>query len=328
MPIKTTGSRVKKLFNPINVCLLVAVAAVLYGYRAPQPAPSVEIQNASGAVQLQNSKNGIAILNASGLAPGHQVTGTVQLTNSGTGAGVLDLAQTNLVDTPGAGPGLLSQAVQLSISDVTNPGSPVGVFSGPPSALGTRSLGSMSPGQSRTYSFTATMPGSSAHALAGSAVHMRYAWTLTGDGSSAGGGGAGGGAKPSPGHGGGTAGVGGAGAASKMPVSVKVNVKKAAKKGLIAVTVKCGQPCKLTAAAAAKGKPAVRTRRKSGRVKQAGKRATIKLKLSKAGKKALAKRLKKKKSVALTVTVKAQDPHGAWRTVKKKAKVKRLKKKH
>jgi hypothetical protein len=322
---------VKKLLNPVNVCLLVAVAAVVYSYRPPEPAPSVEIQNASGAVELQNSKNGSAILNASGLAPGHQVTGTVQLTNSGTGAGTLDLAQMDLTDSPGPGLGLMSNLVQLAISDVTNPASPVSVFSGTPSALNTRSLGSMSPGQTRTYSFTATMPLGAATALAGSAMHMRYHWTLTGDGSSSGGGSTGGGKpkpKPGGGSGGGTAGAGGAGAVSKMPVSVKVNVKKAVKKGLIAVTVKCGQACKLTATAAAKGKPAVRTRRKSGRVKAAGKKATIKLKLSKAGKKALAKRLKKKKSLALTVTVKAQDPHGAWRTVKKKAKVKRPKKKH
>ena len=111
---------------------------------------------------------------------------------------------------------------------------------------------------------------------------------------------------------------------SKMPVSVKVNVKKAAKSGLIAVTVKCGEPCAINAYAAAKGKPAVRTRRESGRVKAAGKSATIKLKLSKAGKKALAKRLKKK-TATLTVTVKAKDPRGVWKTVAKKVKVKRAK---
>jgi hypothetical protein len=109
-------------------------------------------------------------------------------------------------------------------------------------------------------------------------------------------------------------------------VSVKVSTKKALKKGLIAVTVKCAEACKLNATAAAKGKPAVKTRRKSGRVKAAGKKTTIKLKLSKAGKQALAKRLAKKKSLKLSVTVKAQDPRGAWRTVKKSASVKRPKK--
>lgn len=307
----------KKLFNPSYLCLLIAVAVVVVGYRPPDRGPSVEIQNASGEVQLQNSKNGSAIFQTAGLAPGRNVTGTVQLANSGSGAGALSLSQANLVDIPGTGLGLLSTALQLSISDVTNPSSPVSVFSGTAATLGSRSLGSMAPGQSRTYSFTASLPVGGTNALSGSAMSMRYVWTLTGGGN------------VRPGGVGGAAGAGGGGAVvSKMPVSVKVNVKRALKKGVIAVTVKCGKPCKLNAYAAAKGKPAVRTRRKSGRVKTAGKRATIKLKLSKAGKKALAKRLTKKKTVPLTVTVKAQDPGGAWKTVKKKAKVKRAKKHH
>ncbi len=309
----------KKLFNPSYLCLLIAVAVVVIGYRPPDRGPSVEIQNASGEVQLQNSKNGSAIFQTAGLAPGRNVTGTVQLANSGSGPGALSLSQADLVDNPGAGLGLLSSVLQLSITDVTNPSAPVSVFSGTPAALGNRSLGSMTPGQSRTYSFTASLPVGGTNALSGSAMSMRYVWTLTGDGSSTGGG------NGRPGGGGGAAGAGGGAAVSKMPVSVKVNVKSALKKGVISVTVKCGQACKLNAYAAAKGKPAVRTRRKSGRVKKAGKKVTIKLKLSKAGKKALAKRLTKKKTLPLTVIVKAQDPGGAWKTVKKTAKVKRKK---
>jgi hypothetical protein len=307
---------VKKLLNPVNLCLLVAVAGLLYAYRSPAPAPKVEIQNASGEITLQNSKNGAAVFNAAGLAPGHAVTGTVQLTNNGSAVGVLSLAQTDMVDNPGAGLGALSNAVQLSIRDVTNPAVPVNVFSGTPSTVGTLSAGWLWPGQSRTYSFTATMPTGGSNSVEGSAMSMRYVWTLTG-----------GSATPRPpSGGGGTAGVGPGGViVSKMPVKVAVNTKKAVKSGLIRVTVKCGQPCRLNAYAAAKGKPAVRTRRKSGKVKAAGKKATIKLRLSKAGKKALRKRLAKKKSLSLTVTVKAQDPYGFWRTVKKRGKVKRAK---
>ncbi len=309
----------KKVFNPSYLCLLVAVAVVVIGYRPPERAPSVEIQNASGEVQLQNSKNGAAILQTAGLAPGRNVTGTVQLANSGSGPGALTLSQSGLVDNPGSGLGVLSSVLQLSITDVTNPSAPVSVFSGTPAALGSRPLGSMAPGQSRTYSFAASLPVGGTNALSGSAMSMRYVWTLTGDGSGGGAGGTGSG-NTRPG--------GGGVIASKMPVSVKVNVKSALKKGVISVTVKCGQACNWNTYAAAKGKPAVRTRRKSGRVKVAGKKATIKLKLSKAGKKALAKRLKKQKTVPFTVTVKAQDPGGAWKTVKKTAKVKRPKKNH
>jgi hypothetical protein len=305
---------VKKLFNPTYVCLLIAVAVLAYGLRPPADAPTVEIQNASGEVQLANSKNGTAVFQTGNLAPGQQVTGTVQLSNTGSGAGDLDLSQADLVDTPGPGLGALSGALQLSVQDVTNPGSPVTVFNGTPGALGNRALGSLPAGQTRTYAFTAALPSSGDNTVSGASMSARYVWRLTGPDS---GGGTGGGTGVA-----GT-GIGSVGAVSKMPVSVKVNVKKAVKKGLIAVSVKCGEPCALNAYAAAKGKPTVRTRRKTGRVKAAGKSATIKLTLSKAGKAALVKRLAKKKSVTLSVTVKAKDPRGVWKTVAKKVKVKR-----
>lgn len=303
----------KKLFNPNYACLLIAVVVVAVGLRPPADGPSVRTQNASGEVQLTNSKDGSAILQTGNLAPGQQVTGTVQLANTGPGNGDLDLTQADLPDTPGPGLGALSGALQLSIRDVTNPGSPVNVFSGAPSALGNKALGKLAPGRSRTYSFTATLPSSGVTNVAGSAMSARYVWTLTGPGGSGG----------SGGSGGGIAGGGSGGAPSAMPVTVRVNVKKALKKGLITVTVKCGEACKMNAYAMAKGKPAVRTRLKSGSVKVVGKQATIKLKLSKAAKRALAKRLKKKKALPLTVTVKAQDPRGAWKTITVKVKVKR-----
>jgi len=317
---------VKKLLNPTYLCVLVAVAVLAYGLRPPAAAPSVEIQNASGEVQLANSKNGSAVFQTGNLAPGQQVSGTVQLSNTGANAGDLDLSQADLVDTPGPGLGSLSGALQLSIQDVTTPSSPVTVFSGAPSALGNKPLGTLPAGQSRTYSFTAALPPGGDNSVSGSSMSTRYVWKLTGP-EEGGGASTGGGTTT-----GGTTTTGGGGIAitppaplpgvSKMAVSDKANVKKTAKTGAFPVTVKCAEACGLNAYAAAKGKPAVRTRRKSGRVKTAGKSVTIKLQLSKAGRRALAKRLKKK-SVAVTVTVKAQDPRGAWRTVTKKVSVKR-----
>ncbi len=322
----------KKLLNPVNLCLLVAVAGLLYAYRPPAPAPKVEMQNASGEITLQNSKNGAAVFNASGLAPGHAVTGTVQLSNNGSAVGVLNLAQTDMVDNPGAGLGALSSAVQLSIRDVTNPAVPVNVFSGTPSAVGTVSAGWLWPGQSRTYSFTATMPsGGSNDSIEGSAMSMRYLWTLTGGGSApgsgSGSGSAGGSTTPRPpSGGGGTAGVGPGGVfVSKMPVKGGGEHQEGAQEGPDQRDREVRPALPPQRLRRGQGQAACRTRTKSGKVKVAGKKATIKLKLSKAGKKALKKRLAKKKSLKLTVTVKAQDPYGFWRTVKKTGKVKRAK---
>src|SRR5215210_3320631 len=58
LPIRNTRSEMKKLLNPSYACMLIAVAVVAYGLRAPADGPSVRIENASGEVQLQNSRDG------------------------------------------------------------------------------------------------------------------------------------------------------------------------------------------------------------------------------------------------------------------------------
>src|SRR5688572_31218790 len=63
--------------------------------------PAVEILNASGTLQVTNSGAGQAIFQAAGLAPGGSVTGTVQLSNTGTLTGDLSLAQLDVQDQPG-----------------------------------------------------------------------------------------------------------------------------------------------------------------------------------------------------------------------------------
>src|SRR3954451_8079164 len=105
--------RVKKLLNPVNICLLVVVAGLLYGYRPPERAPSVEIQNASGEIQLANSRNGSAVFQTAGLAPGRSVSGPVQLSNTATSAGALDLQQADILDPPGPGVAGLAGLLQL-----------------------------------------------------------------------------------------------------------------------------------------------------------------------------------------------------------------------
>ena len=58
------------------------------------------LTQATGDLRLSNSADGQAIFQASGLAPGRSVTGTVQLTNSGTLPGDLSLQQLDVSDSP------------------------------------------------------------------------------------------------------------------------------------------------------------------------------------------------------------------------------------
>lgn len=331
----------RKPLNPSFLLMLVALAVAAWGLRAPAEEPSVRIERASGDVQLVNSKDGSAVFSATGLAPGQTVSGTVELSNTGSGEGDLDLTQQDLVDTPGPGLGLLSAAVELTIRDITAPGAPVTVFTGSPSALSNKPLGTLAPGQSRTYHFTASLPEGIQAATAGSGLSMRYVWKLEGEGSGGGGsggsggsggggsGGSGGGSGGGPsiaggGSGGGGAGGGGAGgvAVSRMPVWTKVDTRRWHSKRLIYVKVRCNEACAISASAAAKGKPAMRTRRKSARAK--GRRwVTVKLKLSKGNRNALLKRLKRRRSVPVIVTVKVTDPRRAVRAIAKRATAKR-----
>ena len=162
--------------------------------------PRAVISQADGGLNVTNSRDGQAIFQAQGLAPGRSVTGTVQLTNAGTLAGDLGFRQLDVQDQPGVNGGRLSDAVHLDVTDITG-GNLVPVFAGQLGAFQSQGLGSIAPGEARTYRFTASLPDGGAppsptggdNAYAGSALTVRYSWTATAPDPGEGGGGTGGG---------------------------------------------------------------------------------------------------------------------------------------
>ena len=78
----------------ITLAAIFAVVAVWAGngLATPQP-PRAILVDASGDLQVTNSRDGQAIFQANGLAPGGSVTGTVRVSNTGSLAGDLGLAQ-------------------------------------------------------------------------------------------------------------------------------------------------------------------------------------------------------------------------------------------
>ena len=114
---------------------------------------------------------------------------------------------------------------------------------------------------------------------------------------------------------------------SKMRVSIKVNAKKALKKGRVDVSVRCAEPCKIRAYAMLRKRKKMKTRRKSAVTRVANKKATIKLKLPKKVKANLKKTLAKKKKDYIVVYVTATDPRGGVVNLKKQVRVKKAKKK-
>ena len=289
--------------------------------------PAAVISQASGTFQITNSRDGQAIFQAQGLSPGRSVSGTVQLSNTGSIAGDLGLEQLDVVDQPGANGGLLSTAVQLDVQDITG-GSLIPVFAGQLASLQTRALGNIAPGESHTYRFIASLPDGGTppsptggdNAYAGSALSVRYAWKAT---------------APDTGGGGGGGGGGGTGPSGTDPVfKFRVVSKQVLKNGILDVMASCDRACTVTAyAQLPKAKKRARktatTRRKVATLGVPNKTARIRLKLSKKNKRALKKALRKKKKVALTLRLSVGATSGApQKPYSKKVVVKRPKKKH
>jgi hypothetical protein len=286
----------------MTLAAIAAVSAWVVAASAGSAAkPTAVITQASGTFSITNSRDGQAIFQAHGLAPGRSVTGTVQLSNAGTLAGDLGLHQLDVVDQPGANGGLLSNAVQLDVKDITG-GNLVPVFAGQLASLQSSALGSLAPGEARTYRFTASLPDSGPppsptggdNSYAGSAMTVRYSWQATAPdtGGGGGGGGTGGG---SPIH-------------TEAPkFTFRVVSKKLLKKGLLDVMGTCNRACTVMAYAqlpkTKRARKSATTRRKVTTLPLPNKVARIRLKLSKKNMRDLRKALRQKKKVALTVRV-------------------------
>jgi spore coat-associated protein N len=308
--------------QPISRLLTLAVMVAVSGCALAASSsihaePAAVISQASGQFQITNSRDGQALFQAQGLAPGGSVSGTVQLSNTGSLDGALDLEQLEVQDQPGVNGGRLSNAVRLEVEDVTG-GSLVPMFGGQLASLQNRSLGSLSPGEARTYRFTASLPDSGPpagptsgdNAYAGSALTVRYSWEASApDPSGSGGGGTGGG--DNPGGGGGTSPSGGGGPDTKPiftahpTTSFRVKSNRLVRRGWLDVLVSCNRACGVTASAkAAKVSRAHRavkfgTRRAS--LTLPGRTARIRLKLSSHNLRQLRAALRIRRRVAVLV---------------------------
>jgi hypothetical protein len=301
---------VSRLLSLAAVCA-AAVAWAASG--SAQPAqPAAVLTQATGDLHVTNSQDGHAILRATNLAPGGSVTGTVRLQNSGSLPGDLALQQLDVRDQPGAHGGRLSDALSLDISDVTA-GSSIPIFTGRLAGFGSRSLGAIGPGASRTFRFTAALPdgglppspGGGDNAFAGSGLTVRYLWTTTATG-------------PGP-------------VPSGDPVvKIKLRGKKLLKRGFLDVMTSCDIACRVSAYAqlpkAKRAKKAAKTRRRTATLTVPNKTARIRLKVSRKAKRRLVKSLTKKKRVVLKVKVAVRAASGGpSKTYTRTLKVKRPK---
>jgi hypothetical protein len=127
---------------------------------------------ASGPL-IGSSLDGAAILEATGLAPGHARVGEITVTNVGDVAGAFALGSSGLVDTP------LAHKLDLVVQDVTPGRDATTVFYGKLSALSTVSLGNMAQGDAHRYRFTVSLPSDAGDGYQGTTTAVAFTWSAS-----------------------------------------------------------------------------------------------------------------------------------------------------
>ena len=297
---------ISRLLTLAAIGAVVAVCANGVLAKPERPDAYAVLTDATGDLSIWNSLDGQAVFQFSGLAPGHSVSGTVDLKNTGGLPGDLGLQQLDVLDQPGANGGRLSDAVQLDITDISG-GNSIPVFAGQIGGLASQPLGAIGPGEGRTFRFRASLPDTGQppsptggdNAYAGSGLTMRYLWTAASSGSigpSGPGGGSGGGGRNPTGPGPITE--------NRPWVKFRVNARKLLKRGWLDVLAHCNRGCTLIVTAKAPKKTRVKIRQRVATLPLPGKTARIRMKLDRKARKALKRTLRRKKRVVLQVRVK------------------------
>jgi hypothetical protein len=133
------------------------------------------VVSAGGAAELTKSVSGDAVLRTGAMRPGQRVSGTVTVENGGDATGAFQLAQSDVLDTPGSDGGRLSTMVRLTVEDRTTGRR---IYRGRLGAMAAYPLGYLRAGEDRTYGFSLEFPaGVPRNTYAGSQAAATFDWT-------------------------------------------------------------------------------------------------------------------------------------------------------
>jgi hypothetical protein len=158
---KKRRSTVKRAFLTLIVLALLALviqSIVFSGASFTSASSNPGNVFTAGSLSHDNNKNGQLVLNAIALRPGLSQNSSLIITGGGTVSGVYTLSKSTLVDTPAASG--FSTALTLRLEDVT--GTTTTLYNGTVAAFTQVSLGTITPGQVRTYRFTLTFSAANA----------------------------------------------------------------------------------------------------------------------------------------------------------------------
>jgi hypothetical protein len=234
----------RRLVPILVLVALAALAAVALAQVGSAPGARPAASAATGSFEVTNSDDGQAIFAAKNLAPGGSAVGTVTIEDTGSAAANLLLRRGDVVDSPGLGGGVLSERLRLTVVDVTVPGAPRTVYSGPLAAMPDQSAGELEPGGARTFEFTATLPdageASFQNAVQGASATVAYDWIAA----EADGGGGGSRGRGSPG--GAPTGEGGVASRHEALDLTVANVDRMLRSDRLVVWTRCDETCRLT----------------------------------------------------------------------------------
>lgn len=277
--------RVASLLRVLPLAPLVLIAVLT-------PAPreqTIHATAATGDVKLANSRGGAAIVSAAGMNPGDAVTGSVTISNSGDAPAKLALSKSQLVDNPGVGGGRLSDALYLSVDDLS-----IGrrVYEGPLASMPRFPLAPIPAGGHHAFRFVVRMSQTRGDAYQLSSTSVRFDWSATA------------GEKP----------VTPDTRAPRLVLSGKRR-QRAKSRGLV-VYARCDESCTLSATARAYGVHGVKRVKAKARVGAAAAQRRVAIRIT-YGRRALARLQHPSRGGLVVVRVTARDAAGN-RTVRRR----------
>ena len=160
----------------VNALVAAVVMAVVI-FSGPSDGRAFELVNASGALTLSNSKEGVAILGGSNLRPGQRSAGSVTIGNPGATTSAIALEVGAEAETVGTGGGRLWQRMWISVADANGV-----IYEGRVADLGRLGLGALASGSERSFTLTAWMPsGADDNAFQGATLALRFTWLAEAD---------------------------------------------------------------------------------------------------------------------------------------------------
>jgi hypothetical protein len=155
------------------VLLVIALAVASYSFGLfSSSSANPENTFTSGTMTQVNNRDDQAVLTAADLVPGSTASGKVTIRNAGDASGDFTLRAEDLTDQPGPGGGILSQALELEITQTAGDAL---VYDGTLAGFDSAGLGVWDPEEERTFTFTVRL-GNVGNAYQESAASVTFTW--------------------------------------------------------------------------------------------------------------------------------------------------------